>query len=223
MKRTTALAASTALITSLMLPGVAAMAQSLVLEEIVVTARKIEENLMEVQLAITAFSAQDIESRNMKDLNDISSFTPSFNFANQQGGSGRNDRSTNSLTFRGLFLGNNIGLSAGGQLFIDGAPVIGAQTPSISDVERIEVLKGPQSAYFGRSTFAGAINFVTRDPGDEFAGRINAEYSEFGSHDLALSLEGPIVEDKLAIRVGARSVHEGGYYKNFVDPTQDFG
>jgi iron complex outermembrane recepter protein len=223
MKRTTALAASTALITSLMLPGVAAMAQSLALEEIVVTARKIEENLMEVPLAITAFSAADIESRNMKDLNDISSFTPSFNFSNQQGGSGRNDRSTNSLTFRGLFLGNNAGLSAGGQLFIDGAPVIGAQTPSISDVERIEVLKGPQSAYFGRSTFAGAINYVTRDPGDEFKGRVNAEYSSFNSHDLSVSLEGPIVEDKLAIRVGGRNVHVGGYYTNFADPSQDFG
>ncbi|MEQ8735131.1 MAG: TonB-dependent receptor [Rhodospirillaceae bacterium] len=223
MKRTSVLAASTALVTSLLLPHVAPMAQNLALEEIVVTARKVEENLMEVPLAITAFSAQDIESRNMKDLNDISAFTPSFSFSNQQGGSGRNDRSTNSLTFRGLFLGNNAGLSAGGQLFIDGAPVIGAQTPSISDVERIEVLKGPQSAYFGRSTFAGAINFVTRDPGDEFAGRINAEYSQFGSHDMALSLEGPIVEDKLAIRVGARSVHEGGYYTNFADPTQSFG
>ncbi|MEQ9446864.1 MAG: hypothetical protein RJS98_14965, partial [Rhodospirillaceae bacterium] len=98
MKRTSVLAASTALVTSLLLPHVAPMAQTLALEEIVVTARKVEENLMEVPLAITAFSAQDIESRNMKDLNDISSFTPSFNFVNQQGGSGRNDRSSNALT-----------------------------------------------------------------------------------------------------------------------------
>ncbi|MCB2108629.1 MAG: TonB-dependent receptor plug domain-containing protein, partial [Rhodobacteraceae bacterium] len=196
----------------------AASAQDIRLEEIVVTARKREENLMEVPLAITAFSAVDIQSRNMKELNDISAFTPSFNFVNQQGGSGRNDRSSNALTFRGLYLGNNVGLSAGGQLFIDGAPVIGAQTPSISDVERIEVLKGPQSAYFGRSTFVGAINFVMREPSDEFKGRIGAEYSRFGSNDLSLSLEGPIVEDKFKARISARHFHEGGQYTNFADP-----
>ncbi len=222
MKRMTTLAVSTALVSSLALPQ-AVSAQSIALEEIVVTARKVEENLMEVPLAITAFSAADIESRNLKELNDISAFTPSFNFVNQQGGSGRNDRSSNALTFRGLFLGNNVGLSAGGQLFIDGAPVIGAQTPPITDVERIEVLKGPQSAYFGRSTFVGAINFVTRDPSDEFKGRANAEYSRFNSHDMSVSLEGPLVEDTLAIRVGVRNVHDGGYYDNFSNPTEKFG
>src|SRR5687768_16377440 len=76
------------------------------LEEIVVTARKVEENLLDVPLAITAFAARDIEAMNMKQLTDIALMTPSFNFVNQQGGSGRNDRSSRSLTFRGLYLNN---------------------------------------------------------------------------------------------------------------------
>ncbi|MDX2222105.1 MAG: TonB-dependent receptor, partial [Rhodospirillaceae bacterium] len=201
----------------------AVQAQDIRLEEIVVTARKREENLMTVPLAITAFSAADIEARNIKQLNDISSFTPSFSFSNQQGGSGRNDRSTNSLVFRGLFLNNNFGIAAGGQMFIDGAPIIGAQAPTITDVGRIEVLKGPQSAYFGRSTFSGAINFIMREPTDEFAGRVIAEYGRYGSNEQVLSLEGPIVRDKFAIRVSGRHWHEGGAYRNFSEPEQKLG
>ena len=223
MKRTTALAATTALVTSLVLPGAAAMAQSLALEEIVVTARKIEENLMEVPLAITAFSSADLEAADMSTLEDIQLFTPSFFFSNQQGGSGRNDRSSNSLTFRGLFLGSNTGISAGGLMFIDGAPIIGAQPPSVVDMERVEILKGPQAAYFGRSTFVGAINFVSKDPADEFGGRITAEYGRFGSNETNLVLEGPVVPGKMNMRVSGRHYAQGGGYTNAANPSVTFG
>ena len=199
-------------------------AQSPMLEEIVVTARKREESLMEVPLAITAFSASDVEAMNIKVLNDIMVMTPSFHFVNAQGGSGRNDRSANALVFRGLFLANNVGTGAGGQLFIDGSPVIGAQPPPSADVERIEVLKGPQSAYFGRSTFVGAINFVTKDPSmDQFKGRVSAEYSSWGSHDGSLTFEGPLIEDKLAGRVTGRHFRRGGPYTNAADTNQKLG
>jgi iron complex outermembrane receptor protein len=187
------------------------------LEEIVVTARKVEENLMTVPMAITAFSSKDIESAGMKNLNDVMRMTPSFNFVNQFGGSGRNDRSTNSLVFRGLYISGNAGLSAGGLLFIDGAPVIGAQPPPVADVERIEVLKGPQSAYFGRSAFAGAINFVTRDPSKEFSGKVSAEFSSWKSHDASLSVEGGL-GDNAAARLTLRSFDRGGQYRNAADP-----
>ncbi|MGY8963584.1 MAG: TonB-dependent receptor [Rhodospirillales bacterium] len=223
MKRTTALAATTALVTSLILPGAAALAQTLALEEIVVTARKIEENLMEVPVAITAFSAADLDSADMSTLDDIQLFTPSFFFSNQQGGSGRNDRSSNSLTFRGLFLGSNTGIKAGGLMFIDGAPIIGSQAPSVVDMERVEILKGPQAAYFGRSTFVGAINFVTKDPADEFGGRVSAEYSRFGSNETNLVLEGPIVPGKMNMRVSGRHWAKGGDYTNAANPTVKFG
>ncbi|MFZ9479108.1 MAG: TonB-dependent receptor plug domain-containing protein, partial [Steroidobacteraceae bacterium] len=161
--KTIAAAVASALLVPLTLPALAQQPadDGFALEEIVVTARKVEENLMTVPMAITAFSSKDIEAAGMKTLNDVMRMTPSFNFVNQFGGSGRNDRSTNSLVFRGLYISGNAGLSAGGLLFIDGAPVIGAQPPSMVDIDRIEVLKGPQSAYFGRSAFAGAINFIT--------------------------------------------------------------
>ena len=188
-------------------------ASDLGLEEIVVTARKVEENLMEVPLAITSFSEKAIEEQGIKQLTDVMRFTPSFNFTNQQGGSGRNDRGTTSLVFRGLFLGNNAGTTAGGQLFVDGAPVFGAQPPPMADVARIEILKGPQSAYFGRSTFAGALNFIMKEPGEEFGGRVSVEGSSFGSHDAAISLEAPL-GDTLGARVTVRDFKRGGYYDN---------
>ena len=187
---------------------------SLQLEEVTVTARKVEENLMTVPLAITAFSAQAIEEQGIKQLNDVMRMTPSFNFVNQQGGSGRNDRSANALVFRGLFLSNNVGLNAGGQLFIDGAPVLGAMPPPISDVARIEVLKGPQSAYFGRSTFSGALNFIMKEPGEDLGGKVSIEGSSFGSHDATFSLESPLFSDKLAGRITVRDFKRGGYYDN---------
>ena len=194
-------------------------ADSIALEEIVVTARRMEENLMTVPIAVTAFSSKDIDAANIKQLSDVVQMTPSFNYTPQAGGSGRNERGSSSLVFRGLFLTNQaVGIIGGGQLFIDGSPVVGAQPPAIADVERIEVLKGPQAVYFGRSTFLGAINYVTKDPSDEFKGRLNAEMSSFYSHDVSLTLEGPLVEDRVGVRVTAHQFHKGGAFVNATNP-----
>ncbi len=219
----TRLATATAIISLFVLPGTAAIAQELALEEIVVTARKVEENLMEVPLAVTAFSAEELESIDMAQLTDLQLFTPSFSFTDQAGQSGRNDRSSNSLTFRGLYLNVNVGITAGGLMFIDGAPVVGGYMPSIVDTERVEVLKGPQSAYFGRSTFVGAVNFVMKEPGDEFGGRVSGDYGSFGSNEQHLMLEGPIVKDKLSVRVSARHWELGGYIDNYGQPGERLG
>ncbi len=197
-------------------------ASGLVLEEVTVTARKVEENLMTVPMAITAMTAKDLEATGAKQLTDIMMMTPSFYFSNQQGASGRNDRTVNSLIFRGLFLDRNFGLTAGGQMFIDGAPVLGAMPPALSDVERVEILKGPQSAYFGRSAFVGAISFTTRDPSEDFRGRLSAESSTYNSQEVEASVEGPLTET-LAGRISLRNFERGGYYANSALPEQRLG
>ena len=205
-----------------LLPDFAVVAQEL--EEIVVTARKREESLMEVPVSITAFTSEQLESIGMRQLTDLQLYTPSFSFQDMAGNSARNDRSSNSLLFRGLSLGFNSGITAGGQLFIDGAPVVGAYQPSIVDTERVEVLKGPQSAHFGRSTFVGALNFIMKEPGNEFAGTGGLEYSPtHGSNEQYISIEGPIVEDKLAVRLSARHWEQGGYVENFGNPSVRLG
>ena len=178
--------------------GTAALAQQQAqvgLEEITVTARRVEENLMQVPLAISAVTSADIEARGVNTLIDLGKFTSGL-FA-QVGGNGRTDRSATRLTFRGLS-------TASGQKFIDGAPFSGAAIPDIADVARVEVLKGPQSDYFGRSTYSVAVNFVSRTPADHFEGHVQADGSMFGTTDLTASLEAPIVAGTLGIRVSGR-------------------
>lgn len=184
------------------------------LEEITVTARRRDENLMQVPLAISALGSAAIEDIGLKDILELSEFTPGM-YATV-GGNGRADRSQTRLTFRGLSV-------ASGLAFIDGAPYAGSRTPDITDVERVEVLKGPQSAYFGRSTFAGAVNFVSKAPSDTFQGRIKAEATSYDGADVSITLEGPIVNDKLGVRVTARHYTFGGYYENGGDPDSMMG
>ena len=200
-------------------------AQEFALEEIVVTARKVEENLMEAPLAISAMSAATLEKMNLTEMGEIASFTPGFHYVKQVGGgSGRNDRSASSLVFRGLYLGTlNREQQAGGLVFLDGSPLLGGQAPAMVDMERVEVLKGPQSAYFGRSVLSGAINYVSRNLNDEgFQGRLTASAASFDSSLVQVALEGPIM-DGLAVRVSASRDEKGGQYKNFANPDIELG
>jgi len=196
------------------------------LEEVTVTARKVEENLMTVPVSITALTARDIEARDLKDQQDVSLFQPSFHFVNQAGGpSGFNDRSEFLVTFRGLNAGTTGAFTTGsGSVFIDGAPVVDAQIPGLDEVQRVEVLKGPQSAYFGRSTFAGAINYVTKDPSlTTFGGQASAEASSYNSTDSSLSLDIPVINDVLGARISGRHLVKGGEYTNAADTSQTLG
>ena len=181
-------------------------AQGPQLEEITVTARRKEESLMQVPIAITAMTSEVLESRGLKSIQEISEFTPGL-FSQVQG-NGRVDRGSRRLTFRGLSV--NVGAT-----FINGAPYAGSGAPDVSDVERVEVLKGPQSVYFGRSTFSGAVNYVTKEPStDKFTGRASADLYSYGGIDGSVSLSAPIVADKLGVRVNARRFHFDGQYKN---------
>ena len=79
-----------------------------------------------------------------------------------------------------------------------------------TDVERVEVLQGPQNAYFGRSTFGGAINMITRNPASEFGARVNAELTDRGTANIDLLLEGPLFSDKLRGRLAFVSNNKAG-------------
>lgn len=175
-------------------------------QEIIVTARRREENLMKVPVAVAVMSEADIQNTGVKNLQELSQFTPGL-FSQAQNSGIRNDRGGVRLTFRGLS-------TASGTIFIDGAPYSGAGQPDITDVARIEVLKGPQSVYFGRATFSGAVNYVTQRPGNEFRGRVNADFSSFDGADGRLMVEGPLIGDLLSARVSVRGYTFGGQYKN---------
>lgn len=154
------------------------------IEEIIVTARKREENLQEIPLTVSAFTESALEERGITSLQDIADFTPGFDFAQAFG---RND-------FRPVIRGqSNILGRANAGLFIDGIIVEeGNASIPMAALERVEVVKGPQSALYGRSTLAGAVNYVLKKPGDEFAGEVSAEYGERDHFRAEIHGSGPL-------------------------------
>lgn len=182
-------------------------------EEVVVTARKIRETVTDTPVAVTALTGQALERADVTDLRSLAAVSPGLYLESQ--GAARNDRSQNSVVIRGMPVGSTLNLSAErASVFIDGAPILGGFIEGVTDVARVEVIRGPQSAYFGRSTFAGAINVVTRDPGDAVRVSARASYASYGTTDNQLSIEGPIVREKLSARLTGRYMSTDGQYAN---------
>jgi iron complex outermembrane receptor protein len=187
-----------------------------VLEEILVTARKREENLQEVPIAITAFSEADIKAAGFVNLDDIARQAPGLQF-NSTLGSLRPGRLSSNIRFRGIGgagIGGGFGALQTANLFVDGVFVLeAAQSLALTDIERIEVIRGPQSAMFGRNTFAGAINYITKTPSmDEFIGSLSVDAGQFEQYEASFSVEGPLIEDRLAARLSARLYNKGPMY-----------
>ncbi len=179
-------------------------------EEIVVTARKKAESLQEVPLSISAFSSKLLEDAGIRDVNDLANFTSNMTFSESE--SGR----INTPTIRGMSMIDTRGFDNNVSVFIDGVFVSGraAQNQGMLDLERVEVVKGPQSALYGRNSFAGAINYVTKKPGDEFEGKAEVTVGEDELYQVLGSVSGPLVENKLAGRLVASYDDDGGTYKN---------
>jgi len=191
------------------------------LEEVVVTARKRDESLLDVPLAITAFTAGDIERLALKELPDLVEFTPGFHYAEHS--VGRGGRFNRRLIFRGMNPRTDRQTRQGATVFIDGAPMLGSEIGSTDNYERIEIIKGPQSAYFGRSTFSGAINVVTKTPSGEWGGKVSAEAARFGTTDFRAQIEGPLIADKLSFRFSGSQADTDGEYQNGANPAQRLG
>lgn len=192
------------------------------IEELVVTARRREERLQDVPLAVTAFTSERIDRLNLKDTSGLARFTPGLQFTDVVGG--RNDRgTTRAIIMRGLNLASNSGLTAGALVFLDGAPVIGGEIGVSQDIERVEVLRGPQNVYFGRSTFSGAINYVTKPISREFSGVFSGEAGSYSTFEVNGRLDVPLIDDKLYGRVTVRSASQGGYYDNQFNPSEKLG
>ena len=186
------------------------------LEEIVVTARKREESLQDIPLSVTAFSEAEISRGGYVDLEDISMNTPGMQFNNELAGV-RPGRLYSNIRFRGVE-GSEFSTLQTASLFVDGIFALqGAQSLALHDLERIEVIKGPQSASFGRNSFAGAINYVTTTPSlDEFKGKVTADFATYGQVNNAISVEGPVSE-KISLRAGASLYTKGEMYTSSDD------
>ncbi|TDJ43066.1 MAG: TonB-dependent receptor [Gammaproteobacteria bacterium] len=183
------------------------------LEEIVVTARKREENLQEVPISITAFTAEGMLERNIRNTYDIANITPNFSLGRNLG------RRLDAPTIRGQFgaLLNPTGPNA--SFFVDGVFVTGTSSNlTTNNLERVEVLRGPQAALFGRATFSGAVNYITRKPSNEFEGAINARAGDEQTYELTGWASGPIIRDKLLFTASAGYQSFGGEWRNNLKP-----
>ncbi|MEQ8516337.1 MAG: TonB-dependent receptor plug domain-containing protein, partial [Chromatocurvus sp.] len=181
------------------------------LEEVVITARKREEGLQDAPLAVTAFSGESLEARGITNIQDIGSITPNMTYVNNPQAGGASSVAT--VYIRGVgqrdFLGT---IDNGVGFYIDGvyiARTIGA-TVDLVDVERVEVLRGPQGTLFGRNNVGGAIALYNRKPYGEFAGHVEGTV---GTDDLArlkLSLNTPLT-DSLFANFAALDSRQDGY------------
>lgn len=188
--------------------------------DITVTARKREERLLETPIAIVAVSGEEISDKGIVSLTDLIDTTPGINVTSNN--SGRNDRSFQQISMRGFTPSTTDSTLVAS--FIDGVPVSSSSAlNSITDPARVEVLKGPQSAYFGRNAFAGAVNVVNKTPSDTFGGSMSASVLSRDGYDILGSLEGPIIPELLGFRITGRAFQRGGSYVNGANAEEHLG
>ncbi len=190
-----------------------AYAQSI--DEIIVTARKTEESLQQVPVAVTAFTAETIGNFGLTNLDELARFTPGFSFASSAG----RQPSSYRPTVRGITtIRNGIANVSAATTFIDGIYLGGsAQSTELSNLERVEILRGPQSAQFGRGTYVGAINYVTRKPADEFEAELTVRSAEYETSDITGWISGPVVDGLVSYYLAAGRREYGGEYTNIRD------
>ncbi|MDB5434965.1 MAG: TonB-dependent receptor [Phenylobacterium sp.] len=179
--------------------------------ELVVTAQKRAENLQDVPIAITALSGQQLKDLHVTNILDLNGLSPSLsiktddNAANPKifiRGVGLNDFNPNTATPVGIYVDG---------VYI-GSPL--AQMGQFFDVDRIEVLRGPQGTLYGRNTTGGAINVVTRRPTQSFTGDASVEYGNFNTVNVEGGVGGPLIKDVLAFRLAGAGTWDDGFMLN---------
>lgn len=187
----------------------AGRSEQLALDEIIVTARKVEERLVDVPLAITAITAEQIEERGIRNLDDVAANTPGLQFSNLIG------EFLPVPIIRGVAPVNIFGEN-NAAVFVDGVYVAGREGINFSqlDIERIDIVKGPQAALFGRNAFSGAINYVTRKPTDEFRANTEVTVGNDGKLLASVAASGPLVPGKVRGRIAAMYDDWDGSYEN---------
>jgi len=157
-------------------------------EEMIVTVRKTEENLQDVPLSITALPSVTLDRATVQQLSDVANLTPGLSFLDFNVGA------LSTPVIRGLAQSNTQGRENNVGMFLDGIylPSRNNLDVELLDLERVEVVKGPQGALYGRSTFAGTINYVTKAPSDEFGLKVSGSAGADDYYEGQINLSGPL-------------------------------
>jgi iron complex outermembrane receptor protein len=197
-------------------PAGGALAQSMALEEIVVTARKRDESIYEIPVSVSALSQDQLDRAGIDNPEELSDFVAGLDF---QGSTATGGRFNPSIRFRGMNQQIITPSTQVGALFWDGSYIGGGGGfLPLGDTERVEVIKGPQTAYFGRNTFSGAVNIIPKRPTDEWEGDITLGYSPSQSDEYKIegAIGGPI-SDRVGVRVWAGFERDGGDFRTQAD------
>ncbi len=179
--------------------------------EIIVTARRRAESLQDVPLSVQAFTAEALAASNINNVEDLAAFAPGLQLFQNV------DRGYGQIFIRGMQNTPPVGDTTRelASIFVDGVFFTGGVAAINTDnIERVEVIRGPQSALFGRATFSGAVNFITKTPGNEFAASVTASAATDDDYLVSASIDAPLVRDVLAARISGRFQDFGGQYTN---------
>ena len=189
------------------------------LEEVLVTAQKREQSLQDVAVSVTAFTAADIARSQLRDSEEILMKVPNLDVRSNSGSSNAN------IFLRGVgTVGIGFNLQSGVGIYTDdvalNSPVVNIL--QVYDLERVEVLRGPQNTLYGRNTTGGAINFISRKPeiGEEMNGFGSVSYGRFNELSLEGALSMPL-GDKAAARFAFQSQTRDGIRENLVTGSDD--
>jgi iron complex outermembrane receptor protein len=180
-------------------------------DEIIVTARRREEGVQEVPIAITAFPGEELEHRGIEAIQNLNAAAPNVSIL----GGGANAESQGSFVVRGI---------PGVATYIDGiwqSTTDGLFTLEAVDVDRIEVLRGPQGTLFGKNTVGGAIQYITREPAERFRASASASVGTHDRRDFQASLDAPITPELRTKITGARMRRDGFVSSLAID--RDYG
>jgi iron complex outermembrane recepter protein len=176
------------------------------IEKVTVTANKMEEDVQEVPQSITVIDEFVLEEKGIKTVADVIGEIPNMSVSPDHG---------MAVNFRGLnasmFTNNNPVV-----LYIDGVPYSDRYgfDASLANVERVEVLRGPQGTLYGKDAIGGVINIVTKDPGNEWKGKVGGEYGSFDFFRGVFNGSGPLVEDTLYMGLNGQYMRDDGWIEN---------
>lgn len=179
------------------------------LETVTVTAQKTEEDVQKVPISISVLNEYDIEDNGIRTVSNIANYVPNF----QQfsvGGAGMYSPSMRGLVSDIHTLASPVGT------YIDGIPytnTIGNDV-TLEDIQRIEVLRGPQGTLYGKNAYAGVLNIITKKPDNEFNGKIKASFGSDEKREYSFSVNGPIIQDKFFAGISYKHYEKNGFIKN---------
>jgi iron complex outermembrane receptor protein len=185
------------------------------LEEIVVTARRREERVQTVPIAITAFSQADVEKQHIRDIHDLAQTVPSLSMAESQ--SDTNGLYSGQLRLRGL---------PGTEIYFDDVPIGNADIQAgtgithglsegfLFDLDDVEIVKGPQGTLFGKNSVGGLISIKPKKPTDDYEGYLKVTFGNYNDKEVEGAVNVPVIQDKLLVRISGQMQQRDGYTRD---------